>query len=74
MHEIHYALLHSYELRVPRDNLVRLTRGSQPVINSGHCQPFKHPYVTRSPPIGVEKLSEVFMNDDLMLNVFLYLF
>ena len=37
----------------------------QPVINrapAGHYQPFKHPHVTRSPPIGIVKLSEVFMN------------
>ena len=27
---------------------------------AGHCQLFKHP--TRSPPIGIAKLSEVFMN------------
>ena len=45
------------------NNLMRLTRRSQPVINTGHYQPFKHPHVTRSQPIGVEKLSEVFMNN-----------
>ena len=33
---------------VPRDNLARLTRGSQPVINTGHYQPFKHPHVALS--------------------------
>ena len=32
------------------------------VINTGHYQWFKHPHVTRSPPIGIAKLSEVFMN------------
>ena len=35
---------------------------SQPVINTGHYQRFKHPHVTRSLPIGIAKLSEVFMN------------
>ena len=30
---------------------------------AGHYQPFKHPYMTRSPPIA--KLSEVFMNKHL---------
>ena len=29
---------------------------------AGHYQPFKHPHVTRSPPIGIAKLSEIFMN------------
>ena len=42
----------------------RLARSirSQPVINTGHYQRFKHPNVTRSLPIGIVKLSEVFMN------------
>ena len=33
------------------------------LINTGHYQPFKHPHVRRSPPIGVEKLFGVFMNN-----------
>ena len=42
----------------------RLARSlrSQSVINTGHYQRFKHPHVTRSPPVGITKLSEVFMN------------
>ena len=35
---------------------------SQPVINTIHYQMFKHPHVMCSPPIGIAKLSEVFMN------------
>ena len=61
--EVDYALLLIAMNCVPRDNLVRLTRGSQPVINTGRYQPFKHRNVMRSPPIGVEKLSWVFMNN-----------
>ena len=34
-----------------------MTRASQPVINTAHYQPFKHPHVARPPPIGVEQLS-----------------
>ena len=60
--EVDYALLLIAMNCVPRDNLARLTRGSQPVINTGLYQPFKHPHVMCSPPIGVEKLSGVFMN------------
>ena len=52
-----------------RDNLTRLTvtRARKPAgykhWSTGHYQPFKHPHVTRSPPIiGVEKLSGVLMN------------
>ena len=60
--EIDYALLLKATNCVPHNNLARLTSGSQPVINTGHYQPFKHPNMTRSPPIGVEKLSGVFMN------------
>ena len=47
----------------------RLARSlrSQLVINTGHYQWFKHLHVTRSPPIGIAKLSEVhvglFMNN-----------
>ena len=52
---------------VPRDHLARLTRASQLVINTGHYQPFKHPHVTASPPLGVEKLSGVFMNEILFI-------
>ena len=42
----------------------RLARSirSQPVINTGHYRRF-NPHVTRSPPIGIVKLSEVFMNN-----------
>ena len=29
--------------------------------SAGHYQPFKHPHTTRSPPIGIVKLSEIFM-------------
>ena len=47
---------------VPRDNLARPTRGNQLVIITGHYQRFIHPNVTRSPPTGIAKLSEVFMN------------
>ena len=32
---------------------------------AGHYKPFKHPHMTRSPPIGVAKLFEVFINDTL---------
>ena len=42
----------------------------QLVINraqAGHFSPFKHPHVTRSPPIGIAKLSEVFMNFSSLL-------
>ena len=46
----------------PRDNLASPTHGSQLVINTGYYQRFIHPHVTRSPPIGIAKLSEVFMN------------
>ena len=63
--EIDYARVLRSRLRTVTnsyDNLARLTHGSQPVINTGLYQPFKHPHVMRSPPIGVEKLSEVFMN------------
>ena len=39
---------------------------SQPVITTGHYQRFiKHPHVMRSPPIGIAKLSKVFMNNGL---------
>ena len=62
--EIDYALLLIAMNYVPRDNLARQTRGSQPVINTAHYQPFKHPHMTRSPLIGVEKLSGVFMNEE----------
>ena len=62
--EVDYALLLIAMNCVPRDNLARLTRGSQPVINTGHYQPFKHPHVTRSPPIGVDKTVWVFMNNN----------
>ena len=61
--EVDYMLLLIAMNCVPRDNLARLTCESQPVINTGHYQPFKHPHVKRSPPIGVEKLSGVFMNN-----------
>ena len=57
-----YALLLIAINCVPRDNLTRLTRRRQPVIDTGHYQPFKHPHIACSPPIGVEKLSGVFMN------------
>ena len=42
----------------------RLARSlrSQSVINTAHYQRFKKPHVTRSPPIGIAKLSKVFMN------------
>ena len=54
---------------VLHDNLVRLTHGSQLVIKNGHYQRFIHPNVTRSPPKGIVKLSEVFMNNCLKLRV-----
>ena len=44
---------------------------SQPVINTGHYQRFKHPHVTRSPPIGIAKLTEVFMNICLTPKIYL---
>ena len=34
---------------------------------TGHKQRFIHSHVTRSPPIGIEKLSEVFMNRSLYI-------
>ena len=58
--EVDYALLLIAMNCVQRDNLARLTRGNHPVVNTGHYQPFKHPHVTHSPPIGVEKLSGVY--------------
>ena len=51
--------------RIKKRLASRLARSlrSQTVINTGHYQQFKHPHVTRPPPIGIAKLSEVFMND-----------
>ena len=43
----------------------RLPPRQQAVINrapAGHDQPFKHPHVSRSPPMGIAKLSDVFLN------------
>ena len=49
----------------------RLARSfhSQSVINAGHYQRFKHPHVTRSQPIGIAKLYEVFMNTGLIASL-----
>ena len=41
--KVDYTLLLKAMNCIPRDNLARLTRGSQLVINTGHYQPFKTP-------------------------------
>ena len=41
---------------------------------TGHKQRFIHTHVTRSPPIGIAKLSEVFMNVPLNIPVYVYRF
>ena len=71
--EVHvdYALLLIAMNCVLHDNLdTRKPAG----YNTGHYQLFKHPHVMRSPPIGVEKLSGVFMNIFLnsILQYYLY--
>ena len=49
---------------VLHDNLVRLTHGSQLVIKKLSLSKVYTPQcVTRSPPKGIVKLSEVFMNN-----------
>ena len=39
-----------------------VTRDHELTLFTGHKQRFIHTHVTRSPPIGIAKLSEVFMN------------
>ena len=68
--EIDYACVLRNTLRAVTNSYESCARapdacGSQPVINTGHYQPFKHPHIPHSPPIGVEKLSGVFMNNIL---------
>ena len=40
----------------------QLVHKYQKTAPAGYYQPFKHPHVMRSPPIGITKLSEVLMN------------
>ena len=56
---------------------MRKPAGYKQPAPAGHYRSFKHPHMTRSTPIGVEKLYGVFMNVVynsivISLNVFLY--
>ena len=55
--------------RVQRENFALHTEPSRFLTApAGYYQPFKHPHLTRSPPIGVDKLSEVFMTESTFMD------